>query len=185
MRKLDCTSLDTTYESVTNLIGMNRRELETRFSKANEEEWPGLSYQELIRQFVFDDKEFGLPDPEIVCWFHATRITKGTSFSEGLKPTSQMRIQLITMLAELADEMKLCTKQEFSGLSLGGGDAFRVATKCASADFDDGPHGFLVREGVMSLYLEAPESFESIAGRWIERLVVRWKMNSKEGQFRQ
>ena len=157
MRKLDCASVDSTYESVTNLLDIGRTELEARFVKANEDERPGLSYQELIRHFVFDEKDFNLPEPEVACWFHATRITKGTSFSEGLKPTSKMRIQLVTMLAELADEMKLCTKQEFSGLPLGGGDAFRVATKCASTDFDDGPHGFLVREGVMSLYLEAPE----------------------------
>jgi hypothetical protein len=157
MRKLDCTSVDTSYESVTKLLDMDRTELEARFVKANEDEWQGFSYPELIRQFVFDNKEYTLPDPDVVCWFHTTRIAKDTVFEGGLKPTSEMRIQLVEMLADLAEEMNLCSKQEFYGLPIGGADGFRVATKCSSNGNDDGPHGFMVKEGMMSLYFEAPE----------------------------
>ena len=157
MRILDCTSVDSTYESVTNLLDIGRTELETRFVKANEDEWPGFSYPELVRQFVFDDKEYCLPAPGVVCWFHATRIAKSTLFDDGLKPTSEMRIQLVEMLADLAEELTLCSKQKFFGLPLSGNDGFRIATKCSSDGFDDGPHGFMVKEGMNLLYFDAPE----------------------------
>lgn len=156
MRKLDCASSDSTFESVTNLISFSRAELESKFAKANEGEWSDYSYQELVRQFIFDDKDCCLPDPDVVCWFHTTRIAKGTLFEDGLKPTSEMRVRLVEMLADLAEELNLCTKKEFFGLPLDGSDGFRVATKCSSDGFDDGPHGFMVKEGMMPLYFEAP-----------------------------
>ena len=154
---LDCSNVDTTFDCVTRLIGIDREELESKFRNGNERDWPGLHYEEYLLQIVFGDSRYQLPEPELAYWFHSTRILKTTTFDEGLKPTSEIREDLVRSLATLAEEMSLCSLEEFGKLPMTGNGAQRLAAKHSNGARDDGPHGFLIRETIPDTYFRAPE----------------------------
>jgi len=82
---------------------------------------------------------------ESVVWFHGTRIPTSTTYREGLLPTPEMVPRFLRMLHDFAIDGRLCSEDEWQALTASL-DSDLLAWKRGLGGFDNGPHGFLLRE---------------------------------------
>ena len=164
MSYLDCTDLKTTIHSICRIVELEPDELSSRLQSIRVESLPDA---EKVVTALGDFNT--LPNPEYVCWFHATRVLDSTTFKDGLKPTSTMKKQIEVVLRDLAFEAGLCSKDDWEDLPRSDSYAGRLAWKAGIKPFDDGPHGFLVRETILhpdnlsiANYCDAPEIVREI-----------------------
>lgn len=150
MRELDCSDMATALASVGSISGLSTEDLVGRLRAIR------LSTKELDEKPLDElvvDKTFGsvdsLPVPDSVCWFHASRVPKGTTFEEGLLPTPTIWESVEAELRDIADHVGLCPNGEWANLPRGGHEVFRLNQKRARDPFDKGPHGWLVRETII------------------------------------
>jgi hypothetical protein len=169
---LDCESLGSARDSLAKLFNCIGTTLE-RF----------LADQALQATYVenfsmlpsFDDylykevvRRFGTPAmPARVCWFHCTRITAGTNFSEGILPLGAALPRLKELLLDTIQEPK-SRELVRQVLNNNGGYAFHFREK-TSNDVHGGPYAILVRDVAFHTkalgqhdYLGMPEIIEDL-----------------------
>lgn len=151
---LDCTSFETTLESVSGIVRLSPDELIARLHEIPNVDTTYSDPDEWVPQALLQTLQFN-PMPETAIWFHATRIPRGTTFCEGLLPTSLIRPTLERQLQELAAKLGLCPEDEWDSLPRQGHDATRLRWKANQAPSDDGPHGFLFREMIVEKISDA------------------------------
>lgn len=163
MRLLDCSTFETTRETVSQITGVPAEAMTDMLRSLRLDESSVLSRGEQTALAVFGTLGT-VPQPDCVCWFHATRIRRGTTFHDGLLPTNGMWPRLEAQLRELADQHGLCPESEWEHLPRIGSNASRLAWKAGAGSFDKGPHGFLMRDTILNPgrtpvadYTETPE----------------------------
>jgi hypothetical protein len=100
---------------------------------------------------LFDDVADPPTSLKSVVWFHATRIPRDVTYQEGLLPTPEMAPRLLRLLHELAIGNGMCSEAEWQAAvrALASSTSRELSWKRSLGSFDDGPHGFLVREAII------------------------------------
>jgi hypothetical protein len=169
---LDCESLDSARNSLARLFNCIGTTLERFLADPAFE----ATYVKNARTLPsFDDylygevvRRFGTPAmPARVCWFHCTRVTAGTNFSEGILPLSAALPRLKELLLEVVQEPK-SRELVRQVLNNNGGYAFHFREK-TSNDIHAGPYAILVRDVAFHTkalgqhdYLSIPEIIEDL-----------------------
>jgi hypothetical protein len=169
---LDCESLDSARNSLARLFNCNGTTLACFLADpaleatyiANAGTLPSFDdflYGEVVRRF-------GTPAmPARVCWFHCTRVTSGTNFSEGILPLSAALPRLKRLFLAVAREPK-SRELVRQVLNNNGGYAFQFRQK-TSNNIHAGPYAILVRDVAFHAkalgqhdYLSLPEIIEDL-----------------------
>lgn len=149
---LDCTSLATTLASLGSLLQLSDTTLRQRLADTRLE-WshPTVSPEDqLVRAFGYGS-EVDLPAPSVIRWFHATRAALGSTYEEGLLPTTEALPRLWTTLGTITSKWQ--SAEEWT--------AFRESFERGEGQFAsqfqlksqlvgwDGPFAFLVRDAAV------------------------------------
>lgn len=80
MNILDCETLESTYESIENILGLTENTLKSVF-----DEMISIGFEDFREEFC--SKIAPIPcSIDFICWFHITRIGINTDFSDGILP---------------------------------------------------------------------------------------------------
>jgi hypothetical protein len=160
---LDCYSVDTAMTSLAELLGILPEALGQMFdqlpiSRFDDKHRATLQRpQELLWQLIFGRHQ--PPTPDIVYWFHATRVQPTTDFAEGLLPLNERVSITRQFLTELAIRNGL--KTEASAVMSGNPEKMRHK-------IHHGPFAYLVRDAILTEneighdYLKTPELVEDL-----------------------
>jgi hypothetical protein len=163
---LDCQSLDSALTSLAGLLRTKKRELRTALTSFSPEEFEAsLEHADHPPGTVLWNRIIGprtsAPIPDVVHWFHATRVPPGTDFSEGIQPLGARLPAIESLVATLAE----------MGSPLSAAQAessFQYRLKAPDPRFWE-PYGFLVRDAIVHPdsathnYLATPEIIEDLA----------------------
>ena len=172
MKILDCETLDSTYESLEAILGLERREIITvlasiepdTLSAACPEGYPAqwdylssLVQKTTRRRAAFD----------ATCWFHCTR-TWQHAFEEGLLPHSQVQDKVWEFLYGLVKDRVTLADWNQRQKEVRSCGLYHLRLK--SGRCDDGPWGCLIRESAIEVcrsgmfvnYFDLPELVDNI-----------------------
>ncbi len=150
---------------------------------------------------LFEGK-FGKPKLQLeeVSWFHLTRTTRGSDFSEGILPLGQILGRVWKMLSSLLETPE--QKANLATMQANGVKNFQFGLKTRNS-VHHGPFAILVREVAFNSdkicnhdYLEVPEIIEDICNGYreqfghciydavtskLEKCIVKFKSNKYTG----
>jgi hypothetical protein len=170
MRGLDCSSLSTAYASLEPPLEMDQSQIRAKLKEYSIDDFfrryggrPPASYRELVLQHVTGGAPIRSPD--LVMWFHATRVTPGTSFSEGLRTLPERAEAIEALLRSLIPS---CLGSGFmppSDMSSWAQQGGRQHGAKQSQRGDWGPDAFLVRDAIFERDASFHETPRPSAGR--------------------
>lgn len=146
MKELNCSTLTSTLESLSDILGIPVYKLEKKLITSD---WEKL---------IEDDNS----KPLSVVWFHVTRVPNAYNYKKGLMPTSKTSDTLIRFLKELSVTNGVCTCKDWDEIEI-----------YDPPKHDAGPHGYLIYENVIRtddiiahtgnrFYLKHPERIQKI-----------------------
>lgn len=177
--RLDCESSDSAYDSVAEILGITRSELEEVLDSLDDE---GFEQGPYVYDCPADGKihigpcSFKVQTQGITtCWFHASRVTDPSSFKQyGIRPLPDQIEEIWSFLYELVKEQCSQTKwaefrQEVE-TTHPNHYAWLYRLKTPKSDkLHHGPFAFLVRDAAVGLgdsghhdYISQPEIVEDI-----------------------
>jgi hypothetical protein len=186
MRALDCYDLNSTVTSLANLLSTDPQQLRAALAALRWTDFEAGDFGYNPAPKVLWNHIVG-PDtvpltPDLVYWFHATRVPPDTDFAEGIQHLMERlpKIRdLLTALAALIDKTSATLPPPWTH---NGGFHYNLKT---SDPIHWGPHGFLVRDAIVHKgaathdYLATPEIVEdlaeAIAGKWAAVLVEEFR----------
>lgn len=149
---LNCSSPETALASVSDLIGLpsdafRRKLLKVALNWSHQTVPP----EDQLVQALGYGGERDLPTPSAIRWFHATRAPIGTTFEEGLLPTTEALPKLWHSVATVA--MQQQSEEDWAAYQL----SFDREDRHFSAQFHqkaiapgwEGPFAFLVRDAAL------------------------------------
>jgi len=176
MPALDCHDLDSALTSLGGLLSTDPRRLKARLT--------GLTPAEFERTIfgspypapqVLWDRIVGSrtvpPTPDLVYWFHATRVPPETDFAEGIQHLTERLPRIKEFLAALAARIDQNSPEPPPGSWTHNG-SFHYHLK-TSDRLHWGPFAFLVRDAIVRRgsfthdYLATPEIVEDLAGMMV------------------
>jgi hypothetical protein len=148
---LDCTSLESATNSLSQLLGKTGREFRACLREIqlrwSEDVAPN---QQLAHHLGFADR-FAYPEPDDIIWFHATRLPAGGSLPDGLLPTSLVEPKVWDFLGSLAT--RWLTGAEWERYKATFYDGARPHPRIIAGkrllERSDGPFAFLVRDAAL------------------------------------
>lgn len=171
VKVLDCESIESTYKSLEDILGVKEFDLCQLFDSIAIYE----QMHESTCNFLFSyirDKTHCKPHFDKACWFHATRTWPENTYDDGLLPLNQAIDKIWDFLFELAKEQ--ITAQEwrdfrnFMDSGSGNNYAYLYRMKLNNAKIHGGPVAFLVkqiafvRNSSYVNYFDCPEIVEDI-----------------------
>ncbi|MFM0034002.1 hypothetical protein [Paraburkholderia strydomiana] len=146
---LDCESLGSALDSLARLFNCTCARLERFLADPSLQATYVENFSTLpsFDDYLYEEvvRHFGTPAmPARVCWFHCTRITAGTNFSEGILPLGAALPRLKELLLDIVQEPK-SRELVRQVLNNNGGYAFHFREK-TSNDVHAGPYAILVRD---------------------------------------
>jgi hypothetical protein len=146
---LDCESLDSALISLSGLFGVKKRDLRSALTHLRPKEFeasigPTVEWSTALWNEIVGTGE-PAPVPRVIHWFHATRVSPGTDFKEGILPLNLILPTLLPLR--------------------GGPRGFQYELKTRNS-MHWGPYAFLVRDAIVRRdpvthdYLETPEIVE-------------------------
>lgn len=175
MAVLDCESYDSALRSIRDIYGVSDPVV------AEYLQYVGLE-EEYERNRISQDcddhlksifeAEFGPPtEPlESVCWFHLTRVPKGTSFREGILP---LGMALDKVWQTIAASIPTKKRRNLEKMRRSGVRDFQYTLKVGDK-LHWGPYAMLVRESAFQAsalgkhdYLDLPEIVEDICNEYL------------------
>ncbi len=168
MRVLDCQSADSALKSLCTLLCMRKTQLTAalgNLSPSNFEDACNYAPARTVLWDRFVGSGKPPPIPEVVYWFHATRVPPGTDFRDGIQPLDQRLPMIKRFLKTLARELRLPSPGSSARQTDG---AFQYQLK-TNDRMHWGPWGFLVRDAIVQRadethdYLKAPEIVEDLS----------------------
>lgn len=178
---LDCRCFQSALNSCASILGAPPevllralREFEyDAVPESDRRRWP---YEELLPKYVCGVVgRAQLPSPQVIHWFHATRVPPGTEFREGILPSSRRLDSIWALLGTLASEWSSPSEWEHFRGSMDGPGAREYHLRTSSR-VDDGPHAFLVRDAILHPeqlrshdYLRMPEIIQDICTSYHHR----------------
>lgn len=169
---LDCGSFDSALQSLGSIFHcspvllrdfLSNTDIDRYFEQHSE---LPLSFKEYLYEVVL--KNIGLPKIlDLIYWFHMTRISENTTFTEGILPLGDILPKLKTMLVDVIDD-NLAQEQLRTALKHQGIEDFHFGNKINNA-MHWGPYAILVRDVAFQAnklgqhdYLGMPEIIEDI-----------------------
>lgn len=174
---LDCETIDSTYNSLSNILELNRDEIQNFLSRIDIEEYyknnpchycsaDKLLLDEIIKNYKLKIKM------DKVCWFHLARTMNNSNYINGIYPLgyyiNDLWDNLYSLVKKEIDKgewIKFKNKIE-NGYNDHFADLYRTKVK---DKFYWGPYGMLVRDSAFSSkemgnhdYLKVPEIVEDI-----------------------
>jgi hypothetical protein len=158
---LDCESLDSALTSVSGLLGVNQQELRASLIRVKPAHLEAAATTQVIEWGdalwnIIVGSGTSSSSPDVIHWFHATRVLSGTDFSEGILPLNLILPKLRSFLTSL-------------GSSSTPSNPFAYTLKTENPILW-GPNAFLVRDAIVRRdsithdYLDIPEIVEDLAG---------------------
>lgn len=198
--RLDCDSIDSTYESFESLFEVTKAELEAVFKGldldkyASENPHAYLSADEIVFRHLKDHCK-PRREPVEICWFHATRTTESNRFAEGISALQDMKEPIWRFLFSLAsasnwiDELSWQRFRSEVETKYSSQSAGLYGMKIADS-FHWGPYAFLVRDVALHSkeiggqdYLRSPEIVEDICRCFLEQygknLLEKFRQHTK------
>ncbi len=165
LRRLDCTSIDTTLVSLGRLVGQEAIKLRELLGKFNYT--PELGVRLPYGEAAFRAISGGVASenfvPDEVVWFHATRVPPSTDFiSTGLLPLKDCLVGITSTVQKIVDDLGGPTRNGSDGY------AFSYGFKLNSLD-RQGPNAFLLRDAAVHpspthcTFHDAPEIVKDLA----------------------
>lgn len=178
--RLDCDTPDTACDSIAEILGIDRVELESfldglDFDALDQD--PSIARKiEHSQDITIGPRRFAMPPSSSVstCWFHATRVADPSTFTQhGIRPLPDQLEKIWSFLFTLAEPD--CSQAEWaeSRRKIESGDLGQFANlyrlKVLDSQHRWGPMAFLVRDAAVGLgavnhhdYLRTPEIVEDI-----------------------
>lgn len=171
MTVLDCESYESSLKSICDLYEATAADV-TKFlrtvdlDKEYEKRTTSVSSKDLLTDLF--ESRFGLPTQAFrqVCWFHLTRVPRGTDFSEGILPLHLVLKTIWQTMISIPTDAR--TKANLRRLQKNGvpDDLYGLKTQSL---LHSGPYAMLVRESAFHAgsignhdYLAFPEIIEDI-----------------------
>jgi len=177
---LDCSSPDSTLQSLAAILRLPPQEIHNRIHNFDLDEFfirnpnhPVAPSKVVLERIAGPNAS--LDAPHTISWFHATRVPRNATFSEGIQPLNIRLEHIWRFLGQLASEW--VTPGEWSQFraNLGGSGEFQYYLKTGEP-VHWGPHAFLVRDVPLQVsetcnhdYLAGPEIVEDICQSFIDR----------------
>ena len=176
-RILDCQTVESTYQSLSNILGIDRNEIERFLSKIDIEDYYNkhpycndMADEFLLKKIIKDYKSKIQYDK--VCWFHLARTMDKNAFNDGVYPLGHyidaLWESLFLLVKEKIDE---CEWRKFrKRIETDYNNHFANLYRMKSTDeFHWGPYAMLVKDAAFSSeeignhdYLKIPEIVEDI-----------------------
>lgn len=186
MNVLDCESVATTYNSIANLFGTDRKSLEIVFENLDVEKLyiDNPRYPEPPDDYVFSllrkNFTFDISILDKICWFHLTRVSQPETFyNKGILPLSDVINDIWTFLYTLIDhKISLLEWKQFRE-NLSNNHSSQLYNMKIKNSMHWGPYAILVRELAFKAkeidnhdYLRTPEIVEDICQCCYERFEI-------------
>ncbi len=170
---LDCENLHTTLNSISNIYGASRNDISSYLKGFNLEQYyleKELDKKEeikntLIRLFSNEFRELETT-PDLIYWFHGTRVLKEEKFKEGILPLGLAIGKIWKTLFKIFSDSP--HKEKLSDLKTKGITDFHYQTRLPESSLW-GPYARLVKEAAFQNeelwshdYLKIPEIIEDI-----------------------
>lgn len=153
MKILDCESIESTYKSLEDILGVKKSDLCQLFDSVEVygegRQQPELSELDFLLSYIQSTMDCGT-DFDKTCWFHATRTWPENTYDDGLLPLNQAIDKIWDFLFELAKDQ--ITAQEWrdfrNSMDSGSGNynAYLYRMKLNNAKIHGGPVAFLVKQ---------------------------------------
>jgi hypothetical protein len=159
MTTLDCSSVQKTIETLSDLLGTSIAELTEQLRSFKTGVYDDDPEEVILRRILgANDRE---PRPTRTKWFHATRVSRGVSFkTHGLLPLARCINDIRATISGIADEL---------GIPPGHGPiTHSYALKLEKLD-RQGPCAFLLKDAALAQsrahrnFLKSPEIVDDIA----------------------
>jgi len=167
---LDCESVRSTYESISNIFSLEKGSIKRFLHKTDLEEY-FLQHDPLdtANRVLFElfEKEFSVL-PKIldyVCWFHLTRTMKNNKFENGLLPLNKILDFIWETLFKIFRDTSHIERLERLRLEGVNDRLYQLKT---SYEYLGGPFGLLIKEiafrelRIGNQFLDCPEIIEDI-----------------------
>lgn len=174
MKKLDCETIDSTYESLEQILGTSRSRLESLFEGIDIESFyrnrphhpqppEDLVFSE-VRKLATLEGEY-----DRTCWFHLTRILDTNTFEQGILPLGKCLDAIWNLLYSLARKQVSAEEWGEFRSDMGSHDHAGLYEMKVSDATEWGPYAFLIKDHAFRSkeignhdYLGAPEIVEDI-----------------------
>jgi len=169
MKTLDCESIESTYKSLENILGIKESHLHKLFDSVDvDDSCSGIEPTQRLFSYVVRETHCQV-DFEATCWFHCTRTWPSNTFDEGLLPLDQVIDKIWDFLFDLTEgqvtsEQWASFRDSMSTSNSHWADLYRM--KCDNAKLH-GPHALLIRKAAVKdssywNYFEIPEIVDDI-----------------------
>ncbi len=158
---LDCESIESTYKSLEDILGVKKSDLCQLFDSVEVYGKTRERYCESLFSYI-QRKTDCKAHFDKTCWFHATCTWSGNTYEDGLLPTRQALNKIWDFQSALVKGQTTIPERIKS--SNPGGDVHLYELKCHNG----GPFGFLLRElafvcdSTYVNYFDSPEIVEDI-----------------------
>lgn len=171
--ELDCTNLDTAAATLAQLVGMPTSDLLVRMANYSCVEFEedcramGIEPAQVLWERIVGAKRDCVPD--LIMWFHGTRVSRDCRFSEGILPLNCVLGRLTASLSDLACSIGVAPTLRADSCDARCQANFQRLFDLKTNDSQHwGPYAFLTRDALVDPdltghYLEAPEIVEDIA----------------------
>ncbi len=171
---LDCETFESALGTSARILGIAPNTLlrslsSFKYDEVSEDERRERPFQDLLILHSIGIEPRNLPTPKEIYWFHATRISKATTFSEGILPQSKILNRVWSYLGNLTADWVTADEWVSFQKNMAGVGAQQYQVKRSLGAVTEGPFGFLVREGILRCdeamnhnYLAMPEIIEDI-----------------------
>jgi hypothetical protein len=170
---LDCESVETAVVSLAGVLKMDPDELTQRLREFEYDKLPEKArqcapFQDLLLFYALSTRRRDLSLPLSICWFHGTRVTRDTTFDDGILPLSQSLDHIWALLGSIARQWSPPDEWAAFRANMGGQGAEQYHRKLGGG-FANGPYAVLVREVLLRPpetdshdFLNVPEIIEDI-----------------------
>ncbi len=174
MKILDCETVDSICQSMRQIFGINRNELNKLLSQVEEDElYVGDKNPDEVLIDKLQRETNTVCEIEAICWFHMTRTRENNSFEQGLLPLGEALDGIWDFLFSLVKDNTSSTEWNIFRTEVEAGRLNHSARlyKMKTNDHRQwGPNGILIRDFAFIAnlvknhdYLRTPEIVEDIA----------------------
>jgi len=152
MTRLDCENLDSTIASLSYAFEISESDIRNILLELEVDEGYGAC-EDLFQQFTTDRCYRSFED---ICFFHATRVSKGTRFDEGVLPLKEIIEKFSNFLYCLVSDSISRTEWDACVCDTVNSNSSNLSWKINN---QNGPFGFLFRESALNegSYLKGPD----------------------------
>jgi len=195
MKVLDCESIELTYQSLEDILGINKSRLNILFDSIDiyDGSCSGIEPIKRLYSYVLNEIQCQA-DFDATYFFHCTRTKRGNEFEEGLLPLNEVIDKMWDFLFDLTEGQ--VTPQQWADFrhsieSSNSHWANLYTMKLANAKLHGGPHASLIKETTIKEtnssklwnYFEIPEIIDDICKCCPFKINLRHKFTTNTAPY--